>query len=272
MDTLLRFRWLGVGGIELSANDQVLLIDPYLTRLPFWSVAFGRVRPNRALIAEKIQHCDFVLVTHAHFDHLMDVPDVVRNTGAVVLGSTNTCRLLAILGVPAAQIRPIGVGDQVSLGDFWVQVVPAEHITFAGWRPFSGPLPPDLRPPLRARDYRMDRCFGFLMTLDRCRLLHCPGPGVAAEVLTLKPLGTRSTYESLLREVRPRVVVPVHWDDFGRPLSKPARPMIAPSGRIIPPLERIDLGRFQHMVEQIAPATRVLVPEMFHAYDLGVLT
>lgn len=269
MDAVVRFRWLGVAGVELSVNDQVLSIDPYLTRLPFWRVAFGRVRPNRELIAEKIQQCDFVLVTHAHFDHLMDVPDVVRNTGAVALGSANTCRLLATLGIPAAQVRSVEVGDQLALGDFRVEVLPAEHVTLSGWSPFSGPLPPSLRPPLRARDYRMDCCFGFLIDVDGYRLLHCPGPAVAAEVLLVKPLGTRAYYESLLRNAQPQVVIPVHWDDFGRSLSRPVRSVAAPSGRVIPPLRRIDLASFKRMVEQIAPEVNVLVPEMFHAYDLG---
>ncbi len=269
MDTAVRFRWLGVAGIELRVDDQVLSIDPYLTRLPFWRVAFGRVRPNRGLIAEKIRHCDFVLVTHAHFDHLMDVPDVVRNTGAVAFGSANTCRLLAVLGVPPTQIRQIEIGDQLALGDFRVEVLPAEHVTFAGRRPFSGPLPASLRPPLRARDYRMDGCLGYLVHVDGVRLLHCPGPAVAAEVLFVKPLRARSAWEALLRSVRPQIVVPVHWDDFGRSLSKPVRPMVVPSGRVIPPLSRIDLTRFQNLVEQIAPQVKVLVPEMFRAYDLG---
>jgi L-ascorbate metabolism protein UlaG (beta-lactamase superfamily) len=267
----LRFRWLGVGGVELSVGDQTLVIDPYLTRVPFWRVAFGRVRPNRELIAEKIPRCDLVLVTHPHVDHLLDVPDVVRNTGAVALGSANTCRLLAVLGVPGAQIREIDVGDQLTLGDFRVDVLPAGHVTFWGWRPFSGPLPPGLRPPLRARDYRMDRCFGFLVDAGGRRLLHCPGTAVPAEVLTVKPLGTCARYESLLRNVRPRIVIPVHWDDFYRPLSKPVRPILAPSGQAVPPLKRIDLAQFERMVEQIAPGTPVLIPEMFHAYDLGEL-
>jgi L-ascorbate metabolism protein UlaG (beta-lactamase superfamily) len=271
MDAVVQFRWMGVAGIELSVDDQVLLIDPYVTRLPFWRVAFGRVRPNRELITEKIQHCDFVLVTHAHFDHLMDVPDVVRNTGAVALGSANTCHLLATLGVPPAQVRPIEVGDQMALGAFRVEVLPAEHVTFSGWSPFSGPLPLSLRPPLRACDYRVDCCFGFLIDVDGYRLLHCPGPAVAAEVLFVKPLRTRPAWEALLRGVRPQIVVPVHWDDFGRSLSKPVRSMAVPSGRVIPPLRRIDLTRFKDMVEQIVPEVKVLVPEMFHAYDLGEL-
>jgi L-ascorbate metabolism protein UlaG (beta-lactamase superfamily) len=271
VDPEMLFRWLGVGGIELRAGNQVLLIDPYVTRFPLWRMAVGRVRPNRELIAEKIPRCDFVLVTHPHVDHLLDVPDVVRNTGAVALGSANTCRLLAVLGVPAAQIREIDVGDQLTLGNLRVDVLPAGHVKFWGWRPFSGPLPSGLRPPLRARDYRMDRCFGFLADAGGRRLLHCPGTAVPAEVLTVKPLGTRARYESLLRTARPRIVIPVHWDDFCRPLSKPVRPILAPSGQAVPPLRRIDLARFKDVVEQIVPGTLVLIPEMFHAYDLGEL-
>ena len=93
MDTSIRFRWLGTGGIELVVNDQVLLIDPYFTRFPLRKLVLGRVRPNRALIGDTIKHSDYVLLSHAHFDHLMDVPDMVRNTGAVAIGSPNSCRL-----------------------------------------------------------------------------------------------------------------------------------------------------------------------------------
>lgn len=267
--TAIRFRWLGAAGIELRVDDEVLVVDPYLSRIPFWRVARGRVRPNREPIAERIPRCDFVLVSHAHYDHLMDVPDVVRNTGATALGSANSCQLLAALGVPAAQIREVGVGDGLNLGSFWIEVLPAEHLTFLGWRPFSGPLPSDLRPPLRARDYRMDGCLGFLINVGGVRLLYCPGPAVPAEVLAVKPLGGRLRYESLLRDVRPKIVIPVHWDDFGRPLSRPMRSMLAPSGRLIPPLKRMDLAQFKRMVEQIDPETRVLIPEMFRTYDLG---
>jgi L-ascorbate metabolism protein UlaG (beta-lactamase superfamily) len=267
----MHFRWLGVGGIELRAGDQVLLIDPYLTRLPLWRMAIGRVRPHRELIAARIPRCDFVLVTHPHVDHLLDVPDVLHNTGAVALGSANTCQLLAAQGVPPEQIREIDVGDRLALGKFQVEVLPSEHPTFWGWLPFSGPLSSNLHPPLRARDYRMDRCFGYLVDVAGIRLLHCPGVAVPADVLTVKPLGTRARYEALLRQARPRVVIPVHWDDFGRPLSKPVRPTLAPSGQAVPPLKRIDLAPLAQLIEQIAPGTQVLIPEMFRTYDLDEL-
>jgi len=274
MDTPIWFRWLGVGGIELRVNDQVLVIDPYFTRVPLWQAWFGRVRPNRQLAAEKVQHCDYVLVTHPHVDHLLDVPDVVHNTGAVALGSPNTCQLLAVLGVPEERIREVEVGDKLALGNFQVEVLPAEHITFLGRPVCSGPLSPNLQPPLRALDYRMDCCFSFLLHVGGCHVLDWRSeqaePVVPADVLFIKP--QTPAYQSLLRVMQPKVVIPMHWDDFFHPLSKPTRPVIGPSGRVIPLLKRVDMTHFRRMVEQIAPQTKVLIPQMFRAYDLGEFT
>jgi L-ascorbate metabolism protein UlaG (beta-lactamase superfamily) len=274
MDTPIRFRWLGVGGIELRVNDQVLVIDPYFTRAPFWQTWGGRVRPNRELAAEKVQYCDYVLVTHPHIDHLLDVPNVVHNTGAIALGSPNTCQLLAVLGVPEKRIREVEVGDKLTLGGFQVEVLPAEHMTFLGRPVCSGPLSSNLQPPLRALDYRMDCCFSFLLHVGGRHLLDWRSEQVEsmvpADVLFIKP--QTPAYQSLLRVVQPKIVIPMHWDDFFRPLSKPIRPVIGSSGRVIPLLKRVDMTHFGRMVEQIAPETKVVIPEMFRAYDLNELT
>jgi L-ascorbate metabolism protein UlaG (beta-lactamase superfamily) len=150
---------------------------------------FGRVVPNSALIAERVERCDSVLVTHAHFDHLMDVPDVVRNTGATAHGSLNSCRLLSACGVPDEQIREIKAGDVLELGDLRVEAFEVKHIKVVGFSP--GPLPAVIRPPLRARDYRMDYDYGFLVTVDGLRLLTDPGErpedAVPADVLFVFP-------------------------------------------------------------------------------------
>jgi L-ascorbate metabolism protein UlaG (beta-lactamase superfamily) len=272
-DGAVQFRWLGVAGIELRAGDRVLVIDPYFTRFPTWKLWFGRVRPDRLLIAEKIQRCDLVLVTHAHFDHIMDVPDVVRYTGAMVMGSPNSCRLLAACGVPAQKIREIGVGDKLTLKDFQVEVLRTEHPKTPGFSP--GRLAPDLTLPLRARDYRMDEDFGFLIEVHGYRVLTdpgtCPGDGVAADALFVYPGMGPEYYGSLLHLVQPKVVVPIHWDDFFRRLTQRLRPYWKLSRQVWPPLQRIDLGEFKGMVEEIAPGTRFFEPETFRTYDLGEL-
>ncbi|UCG84267.1 MAG: MBL fold metallo-hydrolase [Dehalococcoidia bacterium] len=267
----IQFRWLGVVGTELTANDQTLIIDPYFTRIPILRTFFCKIQPDHELIAEKIKHGDFVLITHPHFDHLMDVPDVVHNTGATALGSANSCQLLAALGVDEQRIRKIEVGEKLSLSDFEVEVFRSKHMWVPGFTP--GLLSPDLKPPLKARSYRMDEDFSFLISIGGYRLLTDPGENPAevpsADILFVFPYRHDVYYESLLHQVQPNVVIPTHWDDFFRPLSKPLRPLIQPPKWPPISLGRINLTSFRHRIERIYPQTKVFVPEIFNTYNLS---
>jgi L-ascorbate metabolism protein UlaG (beta-lactamase superfamily) len=267
-------RWLGAAGIELRDNGHVLTVDPYLTRTPVWKTWVGRVESDRELVADKIRDCDHILVTHAHWDHILDVPDIVRNTGATAYGSPHSCRLLEACGVPQSKIQEVAAGDELDLGGFGIEVLRSEHMKFPGFGP--GPLLPDLRPPLRARDYCMDDQFCFRISVGGCRLLTSPGmrPGdaVPADVLFVIPKHERSFYEELLRRVQPKLVIPYHWDYFFRPLDKPLRPLWEPPRWAWPPLQRMDLADFGRIIKQIAPGTKVLEPQVFRSHDLGEFT
>ena len=271
MDASVQFRWLGVAGIELQGpGGQVLAIDPFFTRPPMRRLWFGRVQPDRALSAQKLPRCDWLLVTHAHFDHVMDVPDVLRHTGATAYGSANTCGLLTACGVPGAQVRRIAAAEALDLGAFHVQVLPALHTPTPGFGP--GALRAGLRPPLRLRDYRLDCDLAFLVEVGGLRLLDWGGVSsqcaVRADVLCAFPFGAREGLQALLEAVRPRLVIPLHWDDLFRSLSRPLRPFLQPPRWAWPPLQRVDLAEFARSVERLRPGTKVLVPEAFRAYDL----
>ncbi len=271
MDPTVWFRWLGVAGIELRANEQTLAIDPFLTRPPFRRMWFGRVRSDRSLVVTTIPRCDAVLVTHAHHDHLMDVPEVIQHTGATAYGSPNTCQLLAILGAREEHVREIKVGDQLFLGHFQVEVLPSEHLRIPGFAP--GPLSLRLQPPLHVRDYRMDTCFSFLIEVDGRRWLDWSSarsePALPADVLCVAPSADAAYYEALLAVVQPRIIIPLHWDDLFRPLSKPLRPYWKPPRRAFPPLKRVDLPAFRQLIKHIAPQTKIFFPEIFRLYDLS---
>ena len=270
MGKSISFRWLGVAGLEFSANNHVILIDPYFTRFTLWKTFFGRVQPNSELVAEKIKHCEFVLITHAHFDHIMDVPEVVRNTGATVLGSPNACRLLNVCGVPQDRIREIKASDKLNLAGFGVEVFSAQHVKLPGYLP--GKLPAVLKPPLHARDYRMDEDFSFLVSVGGQRLLTDPGEspesGVPADVLFLFPHRDEAYCRSVLSRVQPKVVFLTHWDDFFRPLSKPLRTHIQRPTLTSPLPRPINLTKFSEMVKRAFPQTEVIVPEIFRTYEL----
>ena len=264
------FRWLGVAGLELVAQGHTLLIDPYLTRIPFHRQWLGKVCANRDQIAAVIHRCDLILVTHAHYDHLLDVPEIMRQTGAMAAGSANVCRLLTCLGVESARVREIHVGDRLESAGFVVEVRSATHMLAPGFAP--GKLPRVLRQPLRARDYRMDESFSFLVRTLGCRLLTDPGErpedAVATDVLLLYPRQRRDYYERLLPVAQPRLVIPSHWDAMWRPLSQPMRPMPQPPSWGFPPFRRVDLGGWADTVRSVAPGSRDFVPEALQRYDL----
>jgi hypothetical protein len=129
----------------------------------------------------------------------------------------------------------------------------------------------------------MDEYFSFRISTRGLRLLTDPGSrpewAAPADAVLVIPFQDYGYYESLLHVVQPRVVIPYHFDDHFRSLSKPFRACYKPplrlgSGRVrwtFPPLQRMSVTELRQMIEKIAPETEVLVPELFRAYDLGSL-
>ena len=256
----LTFRWLGVAGVELKAGDQVLSIDPFFTR-PSLKGFLKPVIPNVRLIAEKLPVCHSLLVTHSHWDHLMDVPGALRQTGALAHGSANTCQLLHLLGVPDLQVKEIQVGDKLSLGAFKVDVIEGQH----SWIPFSrwlnGRLPPGLQPPLRFQDYRMDVCLGYHIQICGTRVLVCAAKSQPADVLFVVAQELKEYYQSIFQGVHPHTIVPIYWDNFLRSLNKPIRRFTRPG--------RMNLPNIARLAERTLPQVKMIIPEMFREYTLG---
>jgi len=255
----LTFCWLGVAGVKLKAGGQVLALDPFFTR-PSLVKMLHPIDPDPSLAAEKLPECDEILITHSHYDHLLDVPAVLHHTGAIAYGSPNTCQLLRMHGVPEAQVNEVRVGDKLSLGAFKVEVIHGQHspIPF-GWI-FNGRLQPNLTPPLRVQDYRMDICLGYCITVMGKRVLICAAEPQPAEVLFAVSQESRKYYLQLFRGVQPRIFVPIHWDTFIRPLSKPLRRFIRPG--------RLPLWRLAMLARQTLPWVNVIIPEIFREYTL----
>lgn len=268
MQQSVYFRWLGVNSLEIRVADRVLLVDPYVTRVPLRNVYCGRLLPDSRVITETISECDYILLTHAHFDHLLDVPEVVRLTGAKVFGSHNTCQLLSICGVPGERIEQVKPGSLINLGPFEVAVRSAKHMCIPGFSP--GSLPGGLRPPLKARQYRMDSYYSYMIRTAGFRMLTDPGEHAEdaepAEVLFVYTNRSTAYFEELLSVVRPKVVIPVHWDNMFRPLDAARRPLFR-----WPFLQKrnINIANFPRMIERIMPGTCCLTPDIMFSYDFA---
>jgi L-ascorbate metabolism protein UlaG (beta-lactamase superfamily) len=121
--------WLGCATFRLTIDQTVIFLDAYMDRVPS--------APPVGLSTREVTKADFVLVGHSHFDHIAGAEVIARNTGAQVIGSHETCRVMRDKDVPEGQLTPSQGGERHRLAaDVTVRVVPSLHSCI--WAPASG--------------------------------------------------------------------------------------------------------------------------------------
>ena len=112
--------WLGTATWRLKIGDLTLYLDAYMDRVPN--------APPVGLSSKDVTEADYVLVGHSHFDHIAGAEVIAKNTGATVIGSHESCRVMRDCGVPDAQLLPSGGGERHGLADgITVRVFPSIH-------------------------------------------------------------------------------------------------------------------------------------------------
>lgn len=118
----MRIIWLGHGSFRIEIAGEVLLIDPWLTGNP--------VLPEDQHDAA-VAGATHILLTHAHFDHAADLPDLAAKLGVPVVGQYD----LMSYWSEKDGVETVGFnkGGTVMLGEVAVTMVHAVHSTsFAG--------------------------------------------------------------------------------------------------------------------------------------------
>jgi len=89
------------------------------------------------LRADDIERADWIVIGHSHFDHLWGAERIARRTGATIIGSHETVRIMEQAGVPLAHLLPVGGGERIRLSpDVTVAVYPSLHSCV--WTPKRG--------------------------------------------------------------------------------------------------------------------------------------
>jgi len=116
----IRLDWLGCATFRLTVGETVVFLDAYMDRVPS--------APKVGLSAKDVERADFVLVGHAHFDHIAGAEVIAKSTGANIIGSHESCRVMKEQGVPPGQLLPSQGGERHRLGpDVTVRVLPSLH-------------------------------------------------------------------------------------------------------------------------------------------------
>ena len=99
----LTLEWLGCATFRVAVKGLTLFFDTFVDHVP-------SAEPVGVRSAE-ITRADFVFISHAHLDHILAADVVAKHTGAPVIGSYETIRVLRENGVPAEQLWPVSGGD-----------------------------------------------------------------------------------------------------------------------------------------------------------------
>ncbi len=112
--------WLGTATFRLTVGDLTIFLDAYMDRVP--------AAPPVGLSANDVTKADYVLVGHSHFDHIAGAEVIAANTGAKIIGSHESCRVMRERNVPATQLMPSSGGERHRLAPgVTVRVFPSIH-------------------------------------------------------------------------------------------------------------------------------------------------
>lgn len=188
--------WYG-HAVTLVKTDQVsLLIDPFLTGNDKAPIGPDAIAP------------DVIAITHGHADHVGDAVEIAKRTGALCIANFEIVSYLQSQGVENA--HPMHIGGGYNFGWGRLKLTIAHHGSSLPDGSYGGAPA------------------GLLLSVEGKTLYHAGDTGLFYDMkligesgidLALVPIGDNFTMgpddaHQALELLRPRIVVPIHFDTF----------------------------------------------------------
>lgn len=110
----MKVTFYGQSCLAVEAAGKTLLFDPFIRQNPL----------AEAVDVNSIQ-ADYILITHGHFDHVADAPEIAKRTGATVISTSEVCQWLKRQQVE--NVQEMVVGGRIAFDFGQVRTVAAVH-------------------------------------------------------------------------------------------------------------------------------------------------
>ena len=238
--------FLGNTTIHLTDGTTDLLVDGFLSRPSILNTFFGLIKPKPEEIAEQfklagISKVDGLLIGHAHHDHALDAPAIAEKEKCLVMGNTSYRKIHEGHHLPADKSHLFTVpcdGTKKEFGKFTVSFVKSEHVTARKFvqKWVEGEVCTPFKTPAYFSRFKCGDVYAIhiehpegsiLITttagavpgaLDRYRAdVVFLGIGLLAKETCCQQ---KTYWHETVEAVKPHTVIPVHWDNFSRKLSR----------------------------------------------------
>ena len=216
-------KWYGINALEFRHSGGSFMIDPYVSR-----------NREKLYIPEEVDKYitskpDFILMTHAHWDHLPDLPHILRSSDTVLYASKTACNIMRALGVPEKNLYPLTYGETLLLpGKVRVTALESRHMGTCDEAPGYSEIP-DINDLKTTGNWRCGETFAFMIEVDGKRILNCGSANLYEPTMSNLECDYLfcgiSRYkpgfpELLTRNLRYRYLIPTHHDEFTLPLDQ----------------------------------------------------
>jgi L-ascorbate metabolism protein UlaG (beta-lactamase superfamily) len=191
----MKLTYLGHSAFRFETAGSDLLADPFLSGNPAASSGPDAFDP------------DFIIVTHAHADHVGDAAAIARRSGATILAAVEVCNHLEEDGV---RVDGMNVGGPVSFPFGTLEFTQAWHSSSFGDGTYGG------------------LAMGFVLEADGQRIYHAGDTALFSDMsliaaggldVALLPIGSRYTMDpaaalEAVKLLKPKRVIPIHYNTF----------------------------------------------------------
>ena len=252
----MELTWLGTAGFEISTPQETFYLDPYLSRNQ-------DAVPVQPKTADDIKSGSPIFISHAHFDHLMDIPRIATSAGSVIYCSKTAGEYLTRKNVNPENILIISQNlQQFSFKTFNARALFSHHVVFDKKLVFSTLAKINVRLfkylPYFYR-YPCGQVLGWRFNLEGKSILFYGSAGATCQELEqtakdpvdilLMPLQGHSDICDIgvdfVKILNPGIVIPHHHDNFFPPISR-----------------TVNIDPFLNGIKDTCPNTQVISPKV----------
>ena len=196
----LKIKYLGTAGFILSDQHRTVVLDPFISRPNLWQTFSQPLLSDPVLVKQYIPYADDVLIGHAHYDHILDAPELCKQTGARLIGSQATLMYGRSAGLSEQQMLETKGREAIQCGKWQVVGLPSIHgKALFGRVPLPGDMttPPPFPP--KFHHLRHGQVFNWWINTGQLSVVHIDSADFIEQELQGRQADTPCPIEPMMR-------------------------------------------------------------------------